>query len=200
MRVVRKALTFDDVLLVPAHSLVVPRDVTLKTRLTRTIALNIPLRVGGDGHGDRSPPRHRDRPGRRPRHHPQEHDAREAGGRGGQGQALRKRRGQGPDHDSADDVGARGAGADPAASHLRAAGGRRQAGGRHRHQPRPAVRDQSRSAGRQHHDQGRPAGDGAGGRRPRGREGADAPASARARAGRQRRRWNCAGSSRSRTS
>src|SRR4029450_4058598 len=43
MRVVRKALTFDDVLLVPAHSLVVPRDVALKTRLTRTISLNIPL-------------------------------------------------------------------------------------------------------------------------------------------------------------
>ncbi len=43
MRVVRKALTFDDVLLVPAHSLVVPRDVSLKTRLTRTIDLNIPL-------------------------------------------------------------------------------------------------------------------------------------------------------------
>ena len=43
MRVVRKALTFDDVLLVPAHSLVVPRDVSLQTRLTRTITLNIPL-------------------------------------------------------------------------------------------------------------------------------------------------------------
>ncbi len=43
MRVVRKALTFDDVLLVPAHSLVVPRDVSLRTRLTPTIALNIPL-------------------------------------------------------------------------------------------------------------------------------------------------------------
>ncbi|MFO1396958.1 MAG: IMP dehydrogenase [Burkholderiales bacterium] len=43
MRVVRKALTFDDVLLVPAHSLVVPRDVSLKTQLTRTIGLNIPL-------------------------------------------------------------------------------------------------------------------------------------------------------------
>ncbi len=43
MRVVRKALTFDDVLLVPAHSLVVPRDVSLKTQLTRTISLNIPL-------------------------------------------------------------------------------------------------------------------------------------------------------------
>jgi len=43
MRVVRKALTFDDVLLVPAHSLVVPRDVSLKTRLTGSISLNIPL-------------------------------------------------------------------------------------------------------------------------------------------------------------
>ena len=43
MRVARKALTFDDVLLVPAHSLVVPRDVSLATRLTRTITLNIPL-------------------------------------------------------------------------------------------------------------------------------------------------------------
>ena len=43
MRVVRKALTFDDVLLVPAHSLVVPRDVSLVTRLTRSITLNTPL-------------------------------------------------------------------------------------------------------------------------------------------------------------
>jgi IMP dehydrogenase len=43
MRVVRKALTFDDVLLVPAHSLVVPRDVSLQTRLTRSITINIPL-------------------------------------------------------------------------------------------------------------------------------------------------------------
>jgi IMP dehydrogenase len=43
MRVVRKALTFDDVLLVPAHSLVVPNDVSLKTRLTGAVALNIPL-------------------------------------------------------------------------------------------------------------------------------------------------------------
>jgi IMP dehydrogenase len=43
MRVVRKALTFDDVLLVPAHSRVVPRDVSLATRVTRSITLNIPL-------------------------------------------------------------------------------------------------------------------------------------------------------------
>lgn len=43
MRVVQKALTFDDVLLVPAHSNVLPREVSLKTKLTRTISLNIPL-------------------------------------------------------------------------------------------------------------------------------------------------------------
>lgn len=43
MRVVQKALTFDDVLLLPAHSLVLPRDVSLLTRLTQSITLNIPL-------------------------------------------------------------------------------------------------------------------------------------------------------------
>jgi IMP dehydrogenase len=43
MRVVRKALTFDDVLLVPAHSHVVPGDVSLRSRLTASVSLNIPL-------------------------------------------------------------------------------------------------------------------------------------------------------------
>jgi IMP dehydrogenase len=43
MRVIQKALTFDDVLLVPAHSTVLPREVRLTTRLTATIQLNIPL-------------------------------------------------------------------------------------------------------------------------------------------------------------
>ncbi len=38
-----EGLTFDDVLLIPAHSLILPRDVTLSTRLTRNIPLNIPL-------------------------------------------------------------------------------------------------------------------------------------------------------------
>jgi len=38
-----EGLTFDDVLLLPAHSLVLPRDVNLTTRLSRNIALNIPL-------------------------------------------------------------------------------------------------------------------------------------------------------------
>ncbi len=43
MRIVQEALTFDDVLLVPAHSTVLPKEVDLKTRLTRGITLNLPL-------------------------------------------------------------------------------------------------------------------------------------------------------------
>jgi IMP dehydrogenase len=43
MRSINRALTFDDVLLVPSHSSVLPRDVSLKTRLTRSIQLNVPL-------------------------------------------------------------------------------------------------------------------------------------------------------------
>ncbi len=43
MRVIQKALTFDDVLLVPAHSAILPRDVSLRTRLTRNLTLNLPL-------------------------------------------------------------------------------------------------------------------------------------------------------------
>ncbi|MDQ1362285.1 MAG: dehydrogenase [Pseudomonadota bacterium] len=43
MRISQEALTFDDVLLIPAHSLVLPNEVSLATRLTRDIKLNIPL-------------------------------------------------------------------------------------------------------------------------------------------------------------
>ncbi len=43
MRITQEALTFDDVLLVPAHSQVLPKDVDLSTKLTREISLNIPL-------------------------------------------------------------------------------------------------------------------------------------------------------------
>lgn len=43
MRLLQKALTFDDVLLVPAYSNVLPKDASLKTRLTRGIELNIPF-------------------------------------------------------------------------------------------------------------------------------------------------------------
>ena len=43
MRILSEALTFDDVLLVPAHSAVLPRDVNLSTRFTRDIRLNLPI-------------------------------------------------------------------------------------------------------------------------------------------------------------
>jgi IMP dehydrogenase len=43
LRIVEEALTFDDVLLVPAHSTVMPKDVKMNTRLTRNISLNIPM-------------------------------------------------------------------------------------------------------------------------------------------------------------
>jgi IMP dehydrogenase len=43
MRVLKKAFTFDDVLLIPAHSAILPRDVKLATWLTRNIRLNLPL-------------------------------------------------------------------------------------------------------------------------------------------------------------
>ena len=43
MQIIDEALTFDDVLLIPAHSRVLPREVSLETRLTRRISLNIPI-------------------------------------------------------------------------------------------------------------------------------------------------------------
>ena len=43
MRILAEALTFDDVSLVPAYSNVLPKDVSLRTRLTRSLGLNLPL-------------------------------------------------------------------------------------------------------------------------------------------------------------
>ncbi|MCY3751673.1 MAG: IMP dehydrogenase [Gammaproteobacteria bacterium] len=43
MQIIDEALTFDDVLLIPAHSRVLPRQVSLETRLTRRVSLNIPI-------------------------------------------------------------------------------------------------------------------------------------------------------------
>ena len=98
MRIDQEALTFDDVLLQPAYSEILPRDVDLATRLTRDIALNIPLvsaamdtvtearlaitmaQEGGIGID------------------PQEHDPGEPGARGAAGQEIRKRRYHRPDY------------------------------------------------------------------------------------------------------
>jgi len=43
MRIIHEALTFDDVLLEPAYSEILPREVQLKTQLTRSLTLNIPI-------------------------------------------------------------------------------------------------------------------------------------------------------------
>ena len=43
MQIIEQALTFDDVLLIPAHSRVLPREVSLETRLTPRIRLNVPI-------------------------------------------------------------------------------------------------------------------------------------------------------------
>jgi len=43
MRIIEEALTFDDVLLQPAYSEILPREVSLKTRLSRGLTLNIPI-------------------------------------------------------------------------------------------------------------------------------------------------------------
>ena len=43
MRIAKEALTFDDVSLIPSYSDILPKDVSLKTRLTTELSLNIPL-------------------------------------------------------------------------------------------------------------------------------------------------------------
>ncbi|MDD7567280.1 MAG: IMP dehydrogenase [Helicobacter sp.] len=43
MKIVQKALTFEDILLVPAYSEILPKEVSLKTKLSRNIGLNIPI-------------------------------------------------------------------------------------------------------------------------------------------------------------
>ena len=43
LRIAKEALTFDDVLLVPAHSTVLPNTADLRTKLTSAISLNIPM-------------------------------------------------------------------------------------------------------------------------------------------------------------
>src|SRR3546814_19577686 len=43
LRIQAEALTYDDVSLVPAHSTVLPKDVSLATRLTRDLRLNMPI-------------------------------------------------------------------------------------------------------------------------------------------------------------
>ena len=52
-KVVMDGLTFDDVLLIPAYSEVLPRNVELSTQFSRNIRLNIPISFGSHGYGNR---------------------------------------------------------------------------------------------------------------------------------------------------
>jgi hypothetical protein len=65
LRIIEEALTFDDVLLVPAYSEVVPSDVALGTQLNAYRTPEPADAVCGDGHGHRAPARDLDRAGRR---------------------------------------------------------------------------------------------------------------------------------------
>ena len=51
---VEKGLTFDDVLLLPAHSEVLPRDVNTSTKLTETITINVPWSIAATYFGIRT--------------------------------------------------------------------------------------------------------------------------------------------------
>ena len=51
--IIGEGITFDDVLLVPAYSEVIPNEVCLKTHLTKDIELNIPMMSAG--YGNRTP-------------------------------------------------------------------------------------------------------------------------------------------------
>ena len=143
LRIQAEALTFDDVSLVPAHSLVLPKDVDLATRLTRDLRLNLPIvsaamdtvtearlaiamaQLGGIGIIHKNMTR------------------RAAGRRSRQGQEVRSRRDPRSVHRRPGDHDRRSAAAHPRAQHLRRAGGRRRPAGRHRHQPRHALREPS---------------------------------------------------------
>ena len=147
MRILEEALTFDDVLLVPAYSEVLPRDVSLSSQLTRDIRVNLPVvsaamdtvtearlaitiaQEGGIGiiHKNMSI----------------ESQAREVDRvkKFESGVIIR------PDLRDAGHVYPRCHQFDSRQEHFRRAGGRRQAGRGDRHASRPAIRDQARCAG-----------------------------------------------------
>ena len=124
----REALTFDDVLLQPGLSDVLPSEVDIRTRITREISLNIPIiasamdTVTEVAHGDRHGA------GRRHRRHPPQSGARRAGRAGPPGQEIRIRHGGEPAHHRAGRDARRCARPDEGEPHLRhsGGGGRRQ--------------------------------------------------------------------------
>ena len=189
MRIVQEALTFDDVLLVPAYSDVLPREVDLSTRLTRGIRLNLPFvsaamdtvtearlaitiaQEGGIGiiHKNMTAADQAREVGRVKKH--------ESG-------VIKDPITVRPDATIREVVAltrARGISGLPVTA-------RRQPGGRHRHPPRHPLRGAARPAGVEGHDAAREAGDRARERAARGSAAAPAPAPHREGAGRGRRR------------
>ena len=186
-----EALAFDDVLLVPAASTVLPADADLRTRITRTVSLGIPLisaamdtvtesalaiaMAEGGGLGVIHKNMTAERPGRR----------------SPQGQEVRVRHGRRPDDHRARCHPGRCAGADEVAQVLRRAGGRgrHRPAARHPHQPRRPLCQRSAPGG-QRTDDARRAGQAAGHRaqrrRPRGGQTAAAQVPDREAAGRRR--------------
>ncbi len=144
----KEGLTFDDVLLVPAESRVLPNDVSTRTRLTPVDRAEHPDRLGGDGHGHRGAPRDRARPRGRHRHHPPQPVDRGAGRRGRQGEALRVGDDRRAGHAAARRARPRGARADGALQDLRRPDHRRRRRARRDpDEPRPPLRGRRRAAG-----------------------------------------------------
>ena len=126
MRLSEKGLTFDDVLLVPAYSDFLPREVDLSTQLTRRIRLNIPLLSAAMDTVTEARLAIAHGAGRRHRHRAQEHVDRSAGARSGD--ASRSSRAgviNDPITVSPDMTDPRSARAHARAPHLRRAGGGR---------------------------------------------------------------------------
>ena len=170
LRILEEALTFDDVLLVPAVFAGAaargrPRHPADARHPARTCRWSPPPWTPSP-----SPPRDRHGAGRRHRHHPQEHDRRGAGARGGAGQEVRERHHPRPDHRHARDDDPRGARADARAATspaCRSCATARLVG--IVTAPRPALRDPLRRAGVRRDDAAGAAGHGARGRAARKR-------------------------------
>ena len=155
------ALTFDDVSLKPRHSAVLPNEVDVSTRLTRNMALNVPLVSAGvdaadpqhgperaagqrrDGHRHGVPHGDRHGPARRSRGHSQEPRRRRAGFRGGPGETFRERDDRRPDYARSPQQRLPGAGPDEEVPDLGRTDhrGRQERGAarRHPHESRPPL-------------------------------------------------------------
>ena len=155
-----EAFTFDDVLLKPGLSDVLPSEVDIRTRITREISLNIPIVASAMDTVTEYQHGHRHGAGRRHRRHPSQLRAGRAGGAGAQGEEVRIRHGGESAHHPSRRDARRRARADEAAQHFRHSrgGGRRQRqgrqAGRHPDQSRRALRHRHAPARRRTDDQG----------------------------------------------